>query len=305
MRKLLVACLIITAVRLQAQDAAHQVSEDARAIERVAEVSGRDLPVEVLRRIATEDLELLRGKQPDGTYSYARHEREEAGRIEETYTIRTEGKDRTAKLRLKGDFVYRLVIQAPSRRLLVAKNRRVRLERVDLEYQPTGGRPVFDSQTFDEWLEPGARKTIDLPAIARNLNVVLYARLDEDSGPANLELTLLKARVSDNRDSPYADAVQYIKSILRALDKGDGATVRSLASSLRDAAGGSPRAVTGDLTARGHSTSEVSSREPVLTNELHRELQDIEDSLTGTAEERRIGLDRLHQLIRRTRPPSR
>jgi len=298
----LASVVLAYGVPLLAQSPAQQVLEDARTIERVAEVSRRDFPQDILRRIATEDLELLRGKKSDGTYTYARYERDGAGRIEETYTIRTEGKDRTAKLRFKGDFVYRLIIQAPTRRLLVAKNRRVRLERVDLEYEPLGGSPAFDTRTFDEWLEPGARKTIDLPAIARNLNVVVYARLDEESGPANLELTLLKARVSDNSDSPYAVGVQNIKAMFRALDNGDRASVRSLAASLKSAMGGGLPSTSVSSPVPTFSVPTAPTPAGVQSDELYRELQAIEDALTGTTDERRGGLDRLHQLIRRTRP---
>jgi hypothetical protein len=37
--------------------------------------------------------------------------------------------------------------------------------------------------------------------------------------------------------------------------------------------------------------------------EVYMDLQAIEDLLTGTESEKREGLDRLHQLVRRLRPP--
>jgi hypothetical protein len=40
---------------------------------------------------------------------------------------------------------------------------------------------------------------------------------------------------------------------------------------------------------------------PAPQPEIHGELQTIEDLLTGSEQERREGMDRLHQLIRRMR----
>jgi len=292
----MLAALVVGAAPLAAQSSIQQVVDDARTIGRVADVSRRDLPQEVLRRIATEDLEFLRMKNPDGTYQYARYEREEADRIEESFSVRTDGRDLNQKTRFKGDYVYRLIIQAPMRRLLIAKNRRVYLERVDLEFQPLGGSPTLDTRTFGEWLEPGVRKTIDLPAVARNLNVVVYTRLDEKSGSANLDMTLLRARVSDN---PYAVAVQNVKAILRAVETSDRASIRSLAASLQGSLPNSQIPLAASISAVPPSDPKRTALE---TDELQRELRLIEDALTGSPEERRGGLDRLHQLIRRLRP---
>ncbi len=64
-----------------------RVADDARVIDRVAEVSKRDLPDGLLKRLVNEDIELLRGKRADGTYEYATYERLEAGRIAQDFSI--------------------------------------------------------------------------------------------------------------------------------------------------------------------------------------------------------------------------
>lgn len=303
MKRTLLLALFATATSVLAQTAPERVYDDAKTIERVAEVSRRDLPVDVLRRIATEDLDLLRAKRADGTYQYAHHEREEAGRIEESFTIRAGGRDLTQKLRFKGDFVYRLDIQAPNRRLVVARNRRFWLDRVDLEYKPVdGGVERFESKIFGVWLEPGVKKTIDLPAIARQATAIIHVKLDEKKGTANADVTFFKARVSDNQDSPYALGVQNVKSILRALDSADRTSVRSLAASLRASLPTPATSSISSIEVRPSPLPTPARTAATSDPDLYLELQWIEDSLTGTPEERRAGLDRLHQLVRRLRP---
>jgi hypothetical protein len=145
---------------------------------------------------------------------------------------------------------------------------------------------------MDAWMEPGQSKNIDFDAIAKQATVRVYARADKESGYGNLVLTLIQARVFDNSDSPYADAVASAKAILRALDHDDIPSIRAMAkrmyNDLQPAAGPSPKGV------------EVTAQKDI-ESEIHTELQAIEDLLTGTEAERRQGLDRLHQLVRKLR----
>src|SRR5207302_4480837 len=92
-------------------------------------------------------------------------------------------------------------------------------------------------------------------------------------------------------DSPYADAVASAKAILRALDHDDVPSIRAMATrmvnDLSPGVASAPRS-----GAAATQTSDV---------ELYTELQAIEDLLTGNETERRQGLDRLHQLVRKLR----
>src|SRR5438874_1132975 len=63
-----------------------RIAEDARVIDRVAELSKRDMPRDLLKRMLEQDIDLLRGKRNDGTYQYASWERLEADRISDSFS---------------------------------------------------------------------------------------------------------------------------------------------------------------------------------------------------------------------------
>jgi hypothetical protein len=286
------------------------VADDAKVLDRVAEVSKRDLPRDLLRRIVNEDIDLLRGKKPDGTYQYANFERLEASRKSDSYSVQVR-EDDFQKIEINGEFAYRLVVEVPTRRLLVTRNRPVYIDRVELDYVPQGtSSRKTETVTVETWVQPGEVKPIDLPEIARQVTARVFARAGKEEGYGNIALTLIQARVVDDPNSPYADAVASEKSILKAIDNGDVASIRSLAKriqqSLASAAGRQPEPATRTVEVvapRSPSTeSRSSALEPTPTVEIYLELQAIEDLLTGTEGERREGLDRLHQLVRRLRP---
>lgn len=274
---------------------AARVAQDAIVIDRVAEVSKRDLPRDVLKRIVSEDIDLLRGKRADGTFQYATYERFEAGRATQSFSVQPR-KDRMETLEVKGAFVYRLIIDVPSRRLLVRKNLPVWIERVDLE-MVAQGKSQTDRTSIDvkAWIKPGEIKPIDLPTVARQATVRVIVSADP-KGYGNIDLVLVEAKVVDNADSPYAGAVASAKAIQRGLDNGDVASIRAMAQRLRDSLGAPAASVPSQSTMTVTAAPEASSQV-----ELQTELQLIEDLLTGSEPERREGLDRLHQLVRRMR----
>jgi hypothetical protein len=267
-----------------------RVIDDAKAIDRVAAASKRDMPHDLLRRIINDDIEALRGRRSDGTYDYAGFERFDSGRLTQSFSVHHD-----EKVEIRGSFVYRLQIESPSRRMLVTKNRRVYLDHVEIDYIPERGAQKTQSVKLDAWLDPGQSKNIDFEAIARQATVRLFVHPDKDSSYGNLALSLIQARVFDNPDSPYADAVASEKAILRALDHDDVPSIRAMAT----------RVVT-DLSTGPASAGQPAPRPaeagPHTDPELYTELQAIEDLLTGTEAERRQGIDRLHQLVRKLRP---
>ena len=267
-----------------------RVADDAKTVDRVAAASKHDMPHDLLKRIVIDDIELLRGHRSDGTYEYAGFERFEWARNSQSYSVQP----RDEKLEIRGSFVYRLQIESPSRRMVVTKNRKIYLDRAEIEYIPIerGATQKTQSVKLDAWIVPGQSKNIDFDAIAKQATVRVFARADKDSGYGNLQLSLIQARVFDNKDSPYADAVASAKAILRALDHDDVASIRAMATrmynDLQPAAGPAPNSV--EVTAQRNVDPELST-----------ELQAIEDLLTGNEAERRQGLDRLHQLVRKLR----
>jgi len=114
---------IALAVTASAQTPISRVADDGLVIDRVAEASKKDLPTDLLKRIVNEDIELLRGKRPDGSYDYAKYERFESGRVVKSFSI-NDRKDRMETVENRGAWIYRIVVEVPTRRMLVRKNRR-------------------------------------------------------------------------------------------------------------------------------------------------------------------------------------
>jgi hypothetical protein len=308
MRSVLLAVAAAVAVcPLLAQSAVIDVAtvhEDARVLRRIIDVSKKDLPREVITSIAREDLDILRGRRTDSSYLWAAFEREEDSRIEEGFTIAA-GKKPTV-LRHRGENVYKLTITSPARRYLVRKNQRVLVERVDMDLSPAGeGRPRMESIEVNEWLEPGAKREYELPMIARVARVTVIARTEEAAGPAGLELAFSVAKLVDDARSPYARAVENLKLVLQRVEKGDRDNLRTLANLL--VADPALMALSGPAPAVRTAVDEglrpfgVPTPPTLSGTDLYIELQTIQDLLTGTPEERGMGMDALHQLIRQVR----
>ncbi len=159
-----------------------RVVDDAKAIDRIAAASKHDMPHDLMRRILNEDIDARRGRRSDGTYEHAGYERFDSGRTSQSFSVQP--KDQT--LEIRGSFVYKLQIEAPSRRmLLMTKNRHVYLDRVEIDYLPVSGVQTTQKMKLDTWLEPGQNKTVDFEAIARQATVRLFAHADEKVGYGN------------------------------------------------------------------------------------------------------------------------
>ncbi|MGZ8868440.1 MAG: hypothetical protein ACXW2P_08855 [Thermoanaerobaculia bacterium] len=299
-RAMAIASFLIASTALAVQPAALQrVAADAAVIDRVAEVSKRDLPVDLLKRIVNEDIDLLRGKRTDGSYEHATYERLEASRDSSSQSVQPRKNDELERIEMRGSWVYRLIVSSPTRRLVMTKNRKVFLDRVELEYIPEGASDTR-SHTIPvgEWLEPGNLRPIDFPEMARQATVRLYARADKEAGYGNIVVSLVRARIVDNADSPFADAVANAKAMLRAIEGGEVPSIRAMASRVRDRLG-----VTDDsIPEPAGPAARVEVLASRVDTALYTELQVIEDLLTGTESEKRQGLDQLHQLVRKMRP---
>jgi hypothetical protein len=289
-----------------AQIPVQRVADDARVIDRVAEASKKDLPQNLLKRIVNEDIESLRGKRADGTYEFASFEKLEASRSTQSYSVQPRKNDAPDRFEVKGAFVYRLLIESPSRRMLVTKNRRVNIDHVEIEYIPMNNSATkIQNVKVEEWLEPGGVHPVDFPEVARQATVRVYAKADPAAGYGNIDMTLIKAKVVDSADSPYADAVASAKAILRAVDNADIPSIRAMATRMHeDLASRTAQPVSAPQAA----VASVDVRPPAAATqstpnvEVYMDLQAIEDLLTGTDAEKREGLDKLHQLVRRLRP---
>lgn len=299
------AVLIIASTVALAQPApVGRIAEDARVVDRVAELSKRDLPRDLLKRMLDQDIDLLRGKRNDGSYQYASWERLEAGRVSDSFSIQPSAEDKLTKAEIRGDFVYRVVLDMPSRRMIVTKNRPIWIDRVEIDYIPQAS-AVTKTQVakIGAWLAPGELKPVDIDDVARQATVRVFARTDAKTGYGNLNVTLIQAKIFDNPDSPYADAVASAKAIQRGLDHDDISSIRAMAQRMaNDLQPQVPTAHAVDVTAPRVEVAPVPQpAQTAVSADIYNEIQAIEDLLTGSDAERRQGLDRLHQLLRRLR----
>lgn len=292
------------AVSQQADD--HEMLErvylDAQVIKRVAEVAHRDLPRDLLMRIVEQDIELLRGKQSDGAYVYAHFERIEAGRVSEGFTVKPAEEDgRLDRNQFRAKNVFKLIVDIPSRRLLVARNRDIFLDRIEVNYDDQNGIPKTETFDVGRRLDAGEQMEFELPEVASDAIATVYAR--SESKTANMQLVFIKAELVDNADSPHFAIIQSAKLLREAIDRRDQTAMQSLASSMADRID-----ATGGLAAPAVASSErlpATERQrgvetvPVL--EIYLRLERIEDLMSGTASERNDGMDRLRELIRELR----
>ena len=318
MKTILIAALVASSSVFAVEIPVQQVADDAKVIDRVAQASKKDLPQDLLKRILNEDIESMRGKHADGTYDYATYERLEAGRSSSSYSVEARKDDALKSFEIRGAFVYRLNIESPSRRMLVTKNRRVFIDHVEIEYIPMGNSSTkTQSVKVGEWLEPGQSRPVDFPEVARQATVRVYAKGDPAAGYGNVDLTLVQAKVVDRADSPYADAVASAKAIQRAVDNSDIPSIRAMATRMHDdLAPMLPKTSVVDVVAvkppvtAPSTVTTTAPPQPAPTAasgmtpniEIYSDLQSIEDLLTGSQAEKREGLDRLHQLVRKFRP---
>ena len=286
-----------------------RLADDAKVIDRVAQASKKDLPQDLLKRILNEDIEAMRGRRADGSYDFATFEKMEASREDKSFSVQPRKNEGLDHFEMKGAFVYRLLIDLPTRRMLVTKNRRVYIDHVDVEYIPINN-SATQRQSFkvEAWVEPGDSRFVDFPEVARQATATVFAKADPAAGYSNIVLTLLHARVTDNSDSPYADAVQSARAMIRAIDNSDIQSIRAMASRMySDLAPkvATPAAQTVEVVAPKVTAlppPAATASAPAAASDVYGELQTIEDLLTGDENEKRAGLDRLHQLLRRLRP---
>lgn len=309
--KFRMAALMLLSTPLFAQgNIPPMVHEDARVIRRIAQMSKRDFPAGLVSRIVQEDMDLLRGKRSDGTYQYAHYAREEERRSTDRATIRDREKDNAPleKTSIKGDFVYRAIVSVPGRRMVLARNRAVFVDRVEIDYTPLTGARKTQTFPIQEWLQPGDERRIEIADIARSATVDVFARAGANKGNASLDLALLRSKIVDNQDSPFFSAVQLVKRLQRSAEREEIKEIRTIAESLVNLA---PVEIIPRISEPMSSVpvippssaaSATQDLQSTPTVEIYMELQMIEDMLTGTEGERREGLDRLHQLVRKIRP---
>jgi len=309
-RQLILPIVIVSiALPAAAQVNAFQAWEDARVIRRVATVAGKGLPEDLLTKMANGIVTELRGKQPGGAWLWAYYTREEAGKTVEGFGLKPrKGEEAPSPVELRGTTGYKVRLAVPSRRYLVARNRGIQIQRAIVEYTNERGERSTQEFPVDLKVAPGEHTDLDLTEIAWNPVVRVWGWSDERIGKnASLEIQIFQPKLVDNAKSPYLPAVQQALALPKAIDREDTTEVRRLCDSIVSTIESvSPEAAASAAAMISRSGTAIdvtpASAGAQLDPQLNRKLQEIEDLLTGSESERREGMDKLHQLLRSTRP---
>lgn len=299
-----------------AQVNAFQAWEDARVVRRVATITGKGMPEGLLTKLSQGIVTELRGKEPGGTWQWAYYTREEAGKAEQSFGLKSQkGDESPSPVELKGTLAYKVRLAVPSRRYLVARNRGIQIKRAVVEYTNDKGATVTEEFPADVKLEPGQHTELSLAAFGWNPVVRVWGFSDEKIGKnASLSIQIFEPTLVDNVKSPYLNAVQQAQALPKAIDREDAGEVRRLCDSIiATIEGMNPETAreVNTLLARGSggptpvstdSGSGEAGSAGLNQAEMNRKLAEIEDLLSGTEAERNEGMSKLHQLVRSTRP---
>jgi len=273
------------------------VYEDVRVIRRVASVSGHDLPMELLNQLINENVERLRGRVNERNYDYATWTRAEGGRTSDTATVKKEKDGLSTIVEISASSAYRLEIGAPSRRYVAARNRPIQLDSVIVEYTTADGQKKTEQFDLGQELHPGETTHADFAEIGWDVVARLKATTQEGAmGNGTVELALLAPRLVDEPGSPYADSTANLLAMKAAVLNADILEVRRLCDAITASFDTMSRQAKSNIRPVGGTPGAIQP------DRLRAELQRIEDLLTGDDQQRREGMDKLHQLIIYLRP---
>lgn len=278
-----------------------QVYEDVRVVRRVASVAGQDLPMEVLTRLIDENVERLRGRQDDRNYAFASWTREESNRVSDTATVKKEKDGLATIVEIEARSSYRLEISTPSRRYIAARNRPLQLDSVIVEYTNAAGQRRTEQFEFGTEINPGESRHVELDEIGWDVIARLKATTQEGAvGNSTVELALLVPTLVDEPSSPYADPTANLLAMRTAVLNLDILEIRRLCDAITARFDEMSRQARSQIRPVG--TISAPSGTTIQADRLRNELQRIEDLLTGNEQDRRDGMDKLHQLIIYLRP---
>jgi hypothetical protein len=276
-----------------------QVYEDVRVIRRVASVSGQDLPRGILHQLIDESVERLRGKADERNYAYATWTRLESSRVSASRTVKKEKDGVSTIVELTAPSAYRLEITVPSRRYVAARNRPLQLDSVITEYTNAAGRRTIEQFALARPISPGESTSVDLPEIGWNVTARLKARAEEEAGGhGTVELALIAPTLVDEPASPYAAPTANLLAMKAAVRSTDILEIRRLCDATTSFFDDTSR----QARSRVRPVGGVSPAGTLQGSQLLSDLQRIEDLLTGDEQQRREGMDKLHQLIIYLRP---
>lgn len=291
------------------------IGVDFKAIYRMSEFCD-DLAVcaPVIRKVAEQDLEILREPRKDGSYRWASFQRIEAGRVsaeKEILKVHTESTLDT--IELTGKRSFRVVVSAPKKRSLVSSNNKVFVRNVMAETTGADGKTRTTEIPVGVWIEPGDSHSVPLDEIAVSARVRVSVGVESGTKKAVASAALLEAGLVDDPQNPYHPAVRRL-NLIHTLVKDKSVSRGQLRAAAEEAVLELPGEMQKlmqlreaslkrlrELVDSGETTGAVALGD--ATPDVVHELDKAAKLLSGTVAEQEEGRAALQSLIEKLSPP--
>lgn len=286
---------------------------DLKAFDRMAEFCDNlDPCAAVIRRVADENLEMLREPRGDGSYRWANLQRIEAGRrSSDGEIVKVHSEAELDTIAVAGQRIYSAIISVPKRRTMFSSNNKVWVRDLVVESEMVDGRTRTYEIPVGEWIEPEDSRTVPLEDVALKARVVARLGVQTGNTKSAAEVTILEASLVDDPRNPYYPFVRQFKGIgeVVAARRPDRSQLRTLT---REAVLNLPGEME-RLVALREERLETMRREERgedegivvgdATPDVVHEMQKAATLLAGTATEQQEGRAKLEKLIEKLLPP--
>lgn len=191
------------------------IAVDFKAIYRIAEFcDDMEACAPVIRKVAEQNLDMLREPRKDGTYRWASFQRIEAGRVSaEKEIIKVHTESTLDTIELTGKRSFRVVVTAPKKRSLVSSNNKIFVKDVTGEITGTDGKARAIEIPVGVWVAPGDSHSVPLDDIAISARVKVSVGVESGGKKAVANVALLEAGLVDDPLNPYHPAVKRLVAI--------------------------------------------------------------------------------------------
>jgi hypothetical protein len=191
------------------------IAVDFKAIYRMAEFCDNLEPcAPVIRKVAEQNLDMLREPRSDGSYRWASFQRIEAGRVTvEKEIIKVNTEATLDVIELTGKRSFRVVVSAPKKRSLVSSNSKVFVRDVVAEVTGVDGKARTVEIPVGVWVNPGDSHSVPLDDIAISARVKVNVGVESGGKKAVASVALLQAGLVDDPLNPYHPAVKRLVAI--------------------------------------------------------------------------------------------
>lgn len=195
------------------------LDSDLHTLARVVDVAKDvDQNRQVMQAITDNQIEVLREKRADGSYRWARLQREEDGReTEEKAVEKVNTEAQLQTVTVSAARAYRLEISVPRKRGLVSENNRVFVRNASVDWTTLDGKSVHTDLPINVWVSPGDAHSVALPDIARSAKATVEFGVESGNKKALAKASLIQAKLVDDPQNPNYPAVTRLLNIKRLI----------------------------------------------------------------------------------------